>query len=61
VRIMDTGTCPYCKKKFEVDAYGRNFRCPECGGKIDVFTDDTIFVTTPFCELAIRGLKEMWT
>ena len=58
---MDTGICPFCNEKFEVDTYGFNFRCPECGGKIDVFTDDTIFVTTPFCELAIRGLKEMWT
>ena len=58
--MNDKGLCPYCLKDFDVEIYGYGLRCPFCRGKIDVFPDDTIFVTTPFCELAIRGLKEMW-
>ena len=57
---IDKATCPHCLKDFEAEIYGYGLRCPLCRGKIDVFPDDTIFVTTPFCELAIRGLKEMW-
>ena len=58
--MMDTGVCPYCKEKFDVDDYGFGFRCPECGGKIDIFTDDSIIVTLPFGTVGIRGLGEVW-
>lgn len=35
--MKDTGTCPYCEKKFEVEEYGYKIDCPNCHGKIDVF------------------------
>lgn len=36
---MDTGICPYCKKVFEVEQYGKGFKCPYCKGKVDLFPD----------------------
>lgn len=41
---MDTGICPYCEKKFEVEQYGKGFKCPYCGGKIDLFPDFSLSI-----------------
>lgn len=44
--MKDTGTCPYCKKDFEVTQYGWGIRCPRCRRRVNIFPDPQVFIHT---------------
>jgi|WetSurMetagenome_2_1015567.scaffolds.fasta_scaffold28008_5 hypothetical protein len=51
----ETVTCPYCKKLLDVDGLsGFGLRCSDCGGGIDVFSDETIMLHTESGRIAIE-------
>jgi len=53
----ETVICPYagCGEVLEVDGnFGFGRMCPECGQRIDVFSDETIVVQTKSGKIAIQ-------
>lgn len=45
--------CPYCEQKFSVVNYGRCIPCPNCGGKLDIFPDSDVWISTPWGQFGI--------
>ena len=54
----DTCVCPDCRTKLDVNLYGHNLECSECGCGIAVFPDDSIRVETPVGTIWISLPKE---
>ena len=54
--MNDTGTCPYCRTKFEVTEYGYEVDCPNCNKKIDVFPDP-VWIETKWGTFGVSGLS----
>ena len=51
--------CPYCHEEFTEIQHGRGLACSACGGKIDVFPDDSYYIDTPFGVLGIGIADEV--
>ena len=45
--MNDTCTCPDCRTTLDVEIYGHDLECSNCGCKMDVFSDKAIRVDTP--------------
>ncbi len=64
--MKDSGVCPYCQNKFEVEEYGYGLRCSFCRKKIDVLPEASHWVHTPWGIFGISGnllgwiCKVMW-
>ena len=58
--MQDSGTCPYCRKVFEVtaDMYGFGVPCPLCGENIDILAEPKHYIDTPFGALPIGSVKK---
>ena len=54
----DTCTCPDCRTELDIQEYGRNLECSECGCKIDVFPDVDLYVDTGFGVIGISFPRE---
>ena len=52
--MNDIGTCPHCKKEFEVIEYGYEIECPNCSKKIDVFPDP-VWIETKWGTFGVSG------
>ena len=51
----ETVICPHCGAKLDVGGnYGIGLKCSACGGKIDVFPDDSVVIHTEFGKIAIE-------
>uniref|UniRef100_A0A6H1ZV21 Uncharacterized protein n=1 Tax=viral metagenome TaxID=1070528 RepID=A0A6H1ZV21_9ZZZZ len=57
--ITDTCICPDCQTTLDVELYGHNLECSECGCKLAVFPDSAIRVDIPVGTLWIT-LPENW-
>lgn len=53
--MNDKGTCPYCKKDFEVTEYGYKIDCPNCSKKIDIFPDP-VWIETKWGTFGVSAL-----
>ena len=58
VTYKDTCACPDCRTELDIQEYGRNLECSECGCKIDVFPDVDLYVDTGFGVIGISFPKE---
>ena len=52
--MTDTCICPACRTELDVEIYGPNLRCSECGERIDVFMEPDVLVDTPVGTLGVK-------
>jgi hypothetical protein len=45
--MPDTCICPDCHSSLDVEIYGNDLECSECGCKLSVYPDSAIRVDTP--------------
>ncbi len=55
--MNDTCICPNCHTELDVIEYGHGLKCSECGCKIDVFPDTTLYLETVFGVVGISVPK----
>ena len=44
--MKDTCVCPACNIELDVGEYGYGMECSECGCKLDVFPNTSLFLET---------------
>ena len=55
--MKDSCICPNCNTKLDVTEYGYGLKCSECGCKIDIFPDTTLYLETMFGNVGISLLN----
>ena len=56
--MKDTCDCPNCQTKLDVVEYGYGLKCSECGCRVDVFPDTTLYLETIYGVVGIALPKQ---